>query len=72
MPEGYQSKYDILDLINSRALNPNLKSLDMSMQSHLNFILISLNLPPQEGHINDPMEYIIESLEKKHKKEENN
>ncbi|KAI4835861.1 26S proteasome regulatory subunit RPN13 [Plasmodium brasilianum] len=72
MPEGYQNKYDIVDLINSRALTPNLRSLDMSLPSHLNFILISLNLPPHEGQINDPMEYIVECLENKYKNEENN
>eukprot|EP00366_Plasmodium_knowlesi_P003360 XP_002260857.1 hypothetical protein, conserved in Plasmodium species [Plasmodium knowlesi strain H] len=72
MPSGYQNKYDIMDLINSRALNPNLKSLDMSLQSHLNFILMSLNLPSPEGNISDPMEYLVEALENKYKKEENN
>ncbi|GAW83076.1 26S proteasome regulatory subunit RPN13 [Plasmodium gonderi] len=72
MPVGYQNKYDIMDLINSRSLNSNLKSLDMSLSSHLNFILMSLNLSPPEDNIADPMEYLIESLENKYKKEENN
>ncbi|CRH03997.1 26S proteasome regulatory subunit RPN13, putative [Plasmodium relictum] len=71
MPEGYQTKGDILDLINSRALNSNLRALDMSLPSHLNFILISLNLPSQESEVNDPMEYIVETLEKKYMKDEN-
>ncbi|ETW45829.1 hypothetical protein PFMALIP_06155, partial [Plasmodium falciparum MaliPS096_E11] len=42
MPEGYKTKEDIIDVINSRALNPNLKALDMSLPTHLNFVLISL------------------------------
>ncbi|SBS96789.1 hypothetical protein PMALA_056910, partial [Plasmodium malariae] len=56
IPEAFEELkklYDIVDLINSRALTPNLRSLDMSLPSHLNFILISLNLPPHEGQIND-------------------
>ncbi|CZT99851.1 hypothetical protein PFAG_05209 [Plasmodium falciparum Santa Lucia] len=72
MPEGYKTKEDIIDVINSRALNPNLKALDMSLPTHLNFVLISLNLPPHEGEVNDPMEYIVDALEKKYTKEENN
>ncbi|KYN95751.1 putative 26S proteasome regulatory subunit RPN13, partial [Plasmodium gaboni] len=72
MPEGYQSKEDIIDVINSRALNPNLKALDMSLPAHLNFVLASLNLTPQEGEVNDAMEYIVDALEKKYTKEENN
>ncbi|KNG77164.1 hypothetical protein PFMG_03084 [Plasmodium falciparum IGH-CR14] len=55
MPEGYKTKEDIIDVINSRALNPNLKALDMSLPTHLNFVLISLNLPPHEGEVNDRM-----------------
>ncbi|VWU50727.1 26S proteasome regulatory subunit RPN13, putative [Hepatocystis sp. ex Piliocolobus tephrosceles] len=71
MPEGYQNKHDILEMINNKSLKPHLKNFDMSLHSHLNFVLMSLNLPQQEGNINDPMEYIIESLEKKYEKEEN-
>ncbi|CAD2093636.1 26S proteasome regulatory subunit RPN13, putative [Plasmodium vinckei lentum] len=72
MPTGYQTKYDIESLINSRMLNSNLNCLDLSIQTQLNFILISLNLPPHEGPVNNPLEYIVEELEKKYNKEDNN
>ncbi|ETB59533.1 hypothetical protein YYC_02989 [Plasmodium yoelii 17X] len=71
MPSGYQTKYDIESLINSRMLNPNLNCLDLSIETQLNFILISLNLPPHEGPVNNPLEYIVEALEKKYNKENN-
>ncbi|CXI54818.1 26S proteasome regulatory subunit RPN13, putative [Plasmodium berghei] len=72
MPNGYQTKYDIESLINSRMLNSNLNCLDLSIQTQLNFILVSLNLPPHDEPINNPLEYIVEALEKKYDKENNN
>lgn len=72
MPEKYQTKEDVLDVIKNRFLDGSLKFLDISLKSHFNFLLSSLNIPIPEKDVADPMEYIVDNLEKKYEQEENN
>lgn len=68
MPEKYQTKEDVLDVVKNRFLDGSLKFLDISLKSHFNFLLSSLNIPLPDKEVTDPMEYIVDNLEKKYEK----
>lgn len=70
MPEGYQTKEDIIDAIQKRAFNTSLSFFDSTLFTHFNFLLHLLELPLPTEEVKDPMEYIIKSLNKKYNNEQ--
>lgn len=71
MPVGYQTKEDIIDVIQKRAFSTNVDFFDTTLHTHFNFILGLLELPMPTEDVTDPMKYIIENLNKKYNNEKN-